>query len=196
MLFLVASHHAVARFSPEQVVAFAAGAELAFSGGQPPCCGSLLPKASWCFRRWASIKQKGTLQVPFCLMEQTGIAPAALPPFTPRFGTEASPAPPLGLRPRPCGSIPFISQKRGTVKVPLFCDGADGNRTRVRKSIHCPSTIIVCCLTFPPAAGNRHLNAFSSFMIRPYVQSLAYVVSRIDDARITMCGCTVADSRN
>ena len=75
-----------------------------------------------------------------------------------------------------------------------FYDGADGSRTRVRKSVPCPSTIIVCYLTFPPAAGSRHLTAFSSFMIRPYVQSLAYVVSRIVDARIRSCGWPRADS--
>lgn len=41
-------------------------------------------------------------------MDLAGIAPAAQPPFTPRFGSDAPLAPPLGLRPRPCGSIPFI----------------------------------------------------------------------------------------
>ena len=63
----------------------------------------------------------------------------------------------------------------------------DGSRTRVRKPIPCPSTIIVSYLTFPPACpGELTLpEHFSSFMIRPYAQSLAYVVSCIVDAWVT-----------
>ena len=45
--------------------------------------------------------------------------------------------------------------------------GVDGSRTRVQKPIPCPSTIIVCFLTFPPSNGNKHPFDFGSFMIRP-----------------------------
>ena len=82
-------------------------------------------------------------------------------------------------------------------KSPHFCGlshGVDENRTRVRRPIHCPSTIIVGYLTFPPAAGSQHPSAFSSFMIRPYAQSLAYVVSHIIDARVLKCECLRSDS--
>ena len=72
--------------------------------------------------------------------------------------------------------------------------GAEGNRTPVRKPIPCSSTIIVGYLTFPLPHGNRHSCGFSSFIIRPYTQSLMYVVSHIVDARFLMCECTKADS--
>ena len=55
--------------------------------------------------------------------------------------------------------------------------GPEGSRTPVQKPIPCPSTSIVSYLTFPPLSGNRHPDSFSSFMIRPSVQSLADVVS-------------------
>ena len=61
-------------------------------------------------------------------------------------------------------------------------DGVDGNRTRVQRPIPCTSTSVVYILTFPPAVPYRHGTAFSSFIIRPYAQSLAYVVSYIVDA--------------
>ena len=76
----------------------------------------------------------------------------------------------------------------------LSKSGAEGNRTPVRKSIPCSSTIIAGYLTFPPPHENRHPCGFSSFMIRPYTQSLMYVVSHIVDARFLMCECTKADS--
>ena len=73
--------------------------------------------------------------------------------------------------------------------------GPEGNRTPVRKSIPCSSTIIVCYFSFPPPSENRHPDGFSSFILRPQAQSFACVVSRIVDARFFMCGCTKADSR-
>ena len=79
-------------------------------------------------------------------------------------------------------------------KYVLLKNGAEGNRTPVRKSIPCSSTIIAGYLTFPPPHENRHPCGFSSFMIRPYTQSLMYVVSHIVDARFVMCECTKADS--
>ena len=57
--------------------------------------------------------------------------------------------------------------------------GAEGNRTPVRKPIPCSSTIIVRYLTFPPPPENGHPDGFSSFILRPYAQSFAYVVSHI-----------------
>ena len=79
-------------------------------------------------------------------------------------------------------------------------NGVDGSRTRVQKPIPCTSTIIVryldrtCSGLFPPAPGNEHPDAFSSFMIRPCAQSLTHVVSHIVDARILRCECPRADS--
>ena len=67
--------------------------------------------------------------------------------------------------------------------------GAEGNRTPVRKSIPCSSTIIVCYLTFPPPSGSRHPDGFSSFILRPQAQSFACVVSCIVDARFSKCRC-------
>ena len=48
-----------------------------------------------------------------------------------------------------------------------YPSGVDGSRTRVQKPIPCPSTIIVCFLTFPSSNGNKHPFDFGSFMIRP-----------------------------
>ena len=62
--------------------------------------------------------------------------------------------------------------------------GPEGNRTPVRKPIPCSSTIIVCSLKFPPASGNRHPGAFSSFILRPCAQSFAPVVSHIKWCRL------------
>lgn len=73
-------------------------------------------------------------------------------------------------------------------------NGADGIWTRVQKPIPCSSTIIVCSLTFPPSAGSRHPADFSSFILRPYRQSLLHVVSYIIDARFLTCRCAKADS--
>ena len=76
-------------------------------------------------------------------------------------------------------------------------NGIGGSRTRVQRPIPCPSTIIVDYFgkpSFPPKPGNRHPGLFSSFMIRPQVQSLARVVSYIVDARFLMCRCTSSDS--
>ena len=72
--------------------------------------------------------------------------------------------------------------------------GAEGNRTPVRKSIPCSSTIIVLYLTFPLPSEKGHPDGFSSFIIRPYAQSFAYVVSHIVDARVLKCGCSKSDS--
>ena len=40
--------------------------------------------------------------------------------------------------------------------------GVDGSRTRVQKPIPCPSTIIVCFLTFPSSNGNKHPFGYGS----------------------------------
>ncbi len=74
--------------------------------------------------------------------------------------------------------------------------GAEGNRTPVQKTFHRTSTIIVCYLSFPPSTGSRHPADFSSFMIRPYVQSLAYVVSHIVEAGFLNCEWSKADCCN
>jgi len=65
--------------------------------------------------------------------------------------------------------------------------GLDGSRTRVQKPIPCPSTSVVYYLTFPPPHENKHPCGFSSFMIRPQVQSLACVVSHIVEAWVLKC---------
>ena len=75
-------------------------------------------------------------------------------------------------------------------------DGAEGNRTPVQKTFHCPSTIIVCSLSFPLPAESRHPAGFGSFIIRPYVQSLAYVVSHIVEAGFLNCEWSKADCCN
>lgn len=72
--------------------------------------------------------------------------------------------------------------------------GAEGNRTPVRKSIPCSSTIIVSYLTFPLPSGKKHSDGFSSFIIRPHVQSFTCVVSYIIDARVLKCRCLKSDS--
>lgn len=72
-------------------------------------------------------------------------------------------------------------------------NGVDGSRTRVQKPIPCPSTSVVYSLTFPPRPGNKHPEHFSSFMLRPYAQSFAYVVSHMFEAGILRCECPRAD---
>ena len=59
----------------------------------------------------------------------------------------------------------------------VFADGPDGNRTRVQKPIPCPSTSVVCDLTFPLPVLHRHSTGFGSFIVRLYGQSLPYIVS-------------------
>ena len=80
----------------------------------------------------------------------------------------------------------------------LRFSGVDGSRTRVQKPIPCPSTIIVIqfcdCSPFPLPDGGRRPSGFSSFMVRPWGQSLAHVVSYIVDAWVLMCRCTKSDS--
>ena len=71
--------------------------------------------------------------------------------------------------------------------------GLDGSRTRVQKPIPCPSTSVVYSLTFPPPHENKHPCGFSSFMIRPQVQSLACVVSHRVEAWILKCECPRSD---
>ena len=61
----------------------------------------------------------------------------------------------------------------GLVFVVVTVSGLDGSRTRVRNTIPCPSTSVVCHFTFPLLHGNKHPCSFSSFMIRPYAQSFA-----------------------
>ena len=75
----------------------------------------------------------------------------------------------------------------------LRFSGVDGSRTRVQKPIPCPSTSVVYSLTFPPRPGNKHPEHFSSFMLRPYAQSFAYVVSHMFEAGILRCECPRAD---
>ena len=84
--------------------------------------------------------------------------------------------------------------KTGSTHCAAWKDGPDGIWTRVRKPLPCPSTIIAGHLTFPLPAGDRHPAGFSSFMIRPYAQSLAYVVSHIVDAWVLGCECLRSDS--
>ena len=75
----------------------------------------------------------------------------------------------------------------------LRFSGVDGSRTRVQKPIPCPSTSVVYSLTFPPPHENKHPCGFSSFMIRPQVQSLACVVSHRVEAWILKCECPRSD---
>ena len=71
--------------------------------------------------------------------------------------------------------------------------GLDGSRTRVRSTIPCPSTSVVCYLTFPLPVENKHPPGFSSFMIRPHAQSLTCVVSHIVEAWVLKCECSRSD---
>ena len=56
------------------------------------------------------------------------------------------------------------------------------------------SPITVVSLSFPPLHARRQAYSFSSFMIRPHTQSLAYVVSCMIDAWVTGCRCPASDS--
>ena len=85
-----------------------------------------------------------------------------------------------------------LQGKRRFYHKPPF-SGLDGSRTRVQKPIPCPSTSVVYSLTFPPRPGNKHPEHFSSFMLRPYAQSFAYVVSHMFEAGILRCECPRAD---
>ena len=85
-----------------------------------------------------------------------------------------------------------LQEKRRFYHKPPF-SGLDGSRTRVRNTIPCPSTSVVYSLTFPPHPGNKHPGHFSSFMLRPYAQSFAYVVSHMFEAGILRCECPRAD---
>ncbi len=69
-------------------------------------------------------------------------------------------------------------------KYGLSKDGVEGSRTPVQKPIHRPSTIVVRRLGFPLSYGGARSYDFGSFMIRPYTQSFAYVVSCLFDAGI------------
>ena len=89
---------------------------------------------------------------------------------------------------RPC-NYTFSAYLQGLLK-----SGPEGNRTPVRKSIPCSSTIIVPYLTFPLPSGKKHSDGFSSFIIRPHVQSFTCVVSYIVDARVLKCRCLKSDS--
>ena len=73
----------------------------------------------------------------------------------------------------------WISKSREKYFPRPLMRGAGGNRTRVQKTIHCTSTIIAAFFGFPPADGKQQPSAFGSFILRPYAQSLAYVVSHI-----------------
>ena len=91
---------------------------------------------------------------------------------------------------RPC-NYTFSAYLQGLLK-----SGPEGNRTPVRKSIPCSSTIIVLYFSFPLPPEKGHPDGFSSFIIRPHAQSFACVVSHIVDAGILKCGCSKADSCN
>lgn len=71
--------------------------------------------------------------------------------------------------------------------------GLDESRTRVRKTIPCPSTSVVCYLTFPSPHENKHPCGFSSFIIRPPAQSFADAVSHIVEAWLLKCECLRSD---
>ena len=43
----------------------------------------------------------------------------------------------------------------------FLSNGAEGSRTPVRKPIHCTSTSLANCLTFPPPDLNQHNSGFS-----------------------------------
>ena len=85
-----------------------------------------------------------------------------------------------------------IPIKKDRSQKPAFT-GLDGSRTRVQKPIPCPSTSVVYSYTFPPPRRNKQPRDFSSFIIRPYAQSFAYVVSHIVEAWVLMCECTRSD---
>ena len=78
-------------------------------------------------------------------------------------------------------------------RVRLSFSGLDGSRTRVQKPIPCPSTSVVHNLTFPLQFRYEHRNCFSSFIIRPRVQSFARVVSHIVEAWVLKCECSRSD---
>ena len=71
--------------------------------------------------------------------------------------------------------------------------GLDGSRTRVQKPFHDSSTSVVCYLKFPWQIENKHPRCLSSFIIRPYTQSLMYVVSHISRSLILKCECFRSD---
>ena len=71
--------------------------------------------------------------------------------------------------------------------------GLDGSRTRVQKPIPCPSTSLVYAFTFPLQPRHKQRGCFSSFIIRPWGQSLSHVVSHIVEAEILRCECPRVD---
>lgn len=75
----------------------------------------------------------------------------------------------------------------------VISSGPDGSRTRVRRKIPCPSTSVVCYLTFPPHLESKHPRCFSSFIIRPLPQSFDSVVSHIVEAELLKCECFRVD---
>ena len=85
-----------------------------------------------------------------------------------------------------------LQEKRRFYHKPPF-SGLDGSRTRVQKPIPCPSTSVVHNLTFPLQFRYEHRNCFSSFIIRPRVQSFARVVSHIVEAWVLKCECSRSD---
>ena len=91
----------------------------------------------------------------------------------------------------------FLYTIRSYTEFDLFSfNGVDGSRTRVRSTIPCPSTSVVCYLTFPLPAENKHPSGFSSFIIRPHAQSFACVVSHIVEAWVLKCECSRSDCCN
>ena len=88
----------------------------------------------------------------------------------------------------------FLYTIRSYTEFDLFSfNGVDGSRTRVQKPIPCPSTSVVHNLTFPLQFRYEHRNCFSSFIIRPRVQSFARVVSHIVEAWVLKCECSRSD---
>ena len=95
-----------------------------------------------------------------------------------------------------CWQISLQEMQHELKKVPQirhFTSGPDGSRTRVQKSIPCPSTSVSYVLTFPPPDLRRHSSGFSSFIIRPQTQSFVCVVSHIVEAWILKCECSRSD---
>ena len=89
-----------------------------------------------------------------------------------------------------------IKNARKSTFSSIFHSGPEGNRTPVQKPIPCPSTSVAYTLTFPLRTSHRQDARFSSFIIRPPVQSLAGVVSYMVEAWILMCRCTRSDCCN
>ena len=108
--------------------------------------------------------------------------------FSPALGTF------LIYSPIVCINVKCKKSAHGRVFARVRINGVDESRTRVRKSIPCPSTIVVHYFSFPPPDENEHPSGFSSFMVRPHAQSFACVVSHRIDVWVPKCECFRSDS--